>query len=148
VEQMRNDLSKIDSKMPTYPLWMRLTIFLGSLCESISDLQEAVRGDGNGSRGLLQRMTVIEGAIKVTQSDIREVLTMMRSVYGIDEESMKSKFDGNNHPHRRKSDTDMANLVLRYIVNRILPQVIVWALLGFVAFQFAVNQKIILLGQP
>lgn len=145
VGRLSDDLQKIDPSLPTFPLWMRMTTFLGSLCESLSDLQVAVRGDGNGSRGLLERMTAIEGDMKAAKSDIREVLTMMRLVYGMDRDEL-GKFDENNHPKRRKSDGDAANRLLDYFVKRILPPIIVWVILGFIAFQIAINQHIILLG--
>jgi len=142
---MSEDLQKVDASLPTYPLWMRLTTFLGSLCESLSDLQLAVRGDGNGSRGLLERMAVIEGAVKTTQSDVKDVLNTMRKVYGVDSDEFQ-QFDHGNHPKRRAGDlgNDMANKILRYFVNRVLPQIIVWAVLGYAAFQIALNQHVIL----
>jgi len=149
VERMSEDLQKLDPNQPNYTLWMRLTTFLGSLCEALSDLQVAVRGDGNGTRGLLDRMTTIEGDMKSTKSDVREVLNTMRSVYGMDKDEISSRFDEKNHPNRRASDQtedDLANKVLIYFVNRILPQIIVWLVLGWAAFQIAVNQHLIMQG--
>ena len=146
VDRLNEDLKTFNTALPTYPLWMRLTTFLGSICEMLNDLQIAVRGDGNGTHGLLDRMTAMEGMVKVTQSDIREVLNTMRQVWGIEADDIKKRFDEQNHPNRRASDqADMANKILAYIVNRILPQIIVWAILGWFAFQIALNQHLIIL---
>jgi len=148
VDLLNVHLKECDKQLPTYPLWLRLTSFLGTLCETLTDLQLAVRGDGNGTRGLLERMTVLEGAVQVSKSDIREILNTMRQVYGTDRDDMQKRFDENNHPNRRGSDRDdMANKVLRYFVNRVFPQIIVWAILGSLAFMIAVNQHIIIQGK-
>ena len=147
VIMLNESLKTVDPSMPTYPLWTRLTAFLGSVCETLNDLQVAVRGDGNGTRGLLERMTVIEGSVKVTQSDIREMLNTMRQVYGHERDEMEKVFDESNHPKRRATDKeDMANKVLMYFINRILPQIIVWAIMGWLAFMIAVNQHLIVQG--
>lgn len=142
---MNSDLKGLDPAAPNYPLWVRMTAFLSTLCETMTELQVIVRGDGNGEKGLLQRMIVIEGAVQVSQSDIKEVLTTMRHVYGMDSDEMGNRFSKDNHPERRVTDEQSTfDKVLKYVVDKILPPVIVWVLLGWLAFTLAVNQHIIL----
>ena len=147
VEALNESLKALDNSFPAFPLWTRLVAFLSTLCELVNDLQLAVNGTGNGSRGLLERTVVIEGAVKVMQSDIREMLNTLREVYGIDRDGIAKEFDAKNNPGRRSSDEkSWSDKILEYVLENVLPQVIVWIVLGWLAMQIAIHNNLVMTG--
>jgi len=84
LDLFRQELSQLSNDVPTKQLWKALHFVLTDTNNNVDDLREAVRGNGNGERGLIARMQAIESAVKVTQSDVRETLNMMRSLQPVE----------------------------------------------------------------
>lgn len=148
VQFIHDALQSVDKDAPTYPLWVGLVQFLSSQCEDTQELKIAVRGDGNGNQGVLQRLTAVEGSTKVIQSDVRHVLNAMRYQF----ENVDIEMDDETGEVKRiqkrkredKQELSTSDRLLKYIVERIVPPVIVWLILGGLALAVAINEHLIL----
>ena len=115
---------------------------------------------GNGEEGLCEMMRVVLREIAhikdeiaelkdlagPTRSDMKEALTELRAIRGQEHnQEPLVRYTAEDHPARRVGDKEnsAADRVLSYFVDKILPSVIVWAILGLAAFLFAVNSKLI-----
>jgi hypothetical protein len=82
---LEDAVSRLPASVPTRETWEHLQHALVDLKGRIDDLNDTVKGDGNGEKGLLNRVIHLEDEIrgikddvKVSRSDTREVLNMMR----------------------------------------------------------------------
>lgn len=136
------------SNLDTYPLWVRLVGVLSSMGSEIGSVVIALRGDGNGTKGLLDRNTAMEEAIRSIQSDIREIRNWIGIMAGLehDPEVLEhiQRFTAHDHPGRRAEDKKTSfDKLLGYVIERILPPLIVAAIVGVVTFWVAVNNHLI-----
>ena len=148
VKMLNDSLTQITDH-PTYPVWARLIQLMSSLCSIVDEIIIAIRGDGNGSYGLLDRTTKVESTVESIANDMSEVKSMLMVVLGVNEKGEVSKPNHGDHPNRRAEDQlTMSDKITKYIIDRILPQLIVWVIVGFLAFQIALNNRLIVIPNP
>lgn len=106
---------------------------------------------------ILQHLVEVEGYTKVVRSDVRHILSALRYQFDnvdivIDEETgevekiEQKQYDRRHHPARREEDkTGTFDRMLKYFVDRVLPQLITWAFIGWITYQFAINNRLIVL---
>jgi hypothetical protein len=92
------EVDSLPKSVPTRGVWKSLLHVLTDFKARMDDIQTTVRGDGNGERGLLHRMEIVENEMRninsrvgVIQSDVRETLNMVRGQGGYAPKSMKEK---------------------------------------------------------
>ena len=94
LDLFRTELAKLPNETPTKGMWSSLHHVLTDFNNRLDDMHETVRGDGNGEKGLLRRMQILEDSVKVIQSDVRETLNMVRGQGGFMPKSAKEKLTG------------------------------------------------------
>lgn len=96
-------------------------------------------------KGQLQRIVDHTGP---TRSELEAMKKAIFMRLNLDALGNPKHYDENNHPNRRASDQERSTFdkVVGYFVEKVLPQLIVWVILAFIAFQIALNQHIIIGG--
>jgi len=80
LDLFRMELAKLPKNVPTRNMWSSLHYVLTEFKTNLTEMNRIVRGDGNGEKGLLNRVSVLEERTKVIQSDVRETLNMVRAL--------------------------------------------------------------------
>lgn len=153
IKMLNDALDKMDKGSPYHTMWVRLVSYLSSQCSDMEEMKEALRGDGNGNTGLLQRMTTLESYVKVIRSDTRHMLNALRTLWNIDipddENDLAGyrvrKYSKEKNPGRREEDTtSVSDKILKYFLDKVIPAVITWIVLGWLAFQVAINNHLVI----
>lgn len=147
--RMLDDALKTIKEEPTFSVWSRLVQLLSALCSTVDGLVVAVRGDGNGSGGLNNRMAKVESTVRSIDENVRDLHEMLEVALGIRDSDKYEKPTQEKHPSRRAEDQQsLSDRALKYFVDRVLPSLITWAIIAYIGFQIALNNKLIVIPSP
>lgn len=113
--------------------------------ENMRTLARESEAQGKDIAEIKEELKKISGHTGPTRSELEALKRAIFEKLDLDALGNSKEYTAQEHPGRRVEDSaSISDKVLKYLLDKVVPAIITWTILGWLAFQVAVNNHLVI----